>query len=68
MGFLLEFSKLSDWPEKMGIANSPIFENLLDSQFNFDNLWLVAASGAVIWLLEFYDNDRPLKKKKFFGF
>lgn len=68
LGFLLEFSKLSGWPEKMGIENSPVFENLLGSQFNFDNLWLVAATCAVIWLLEFYDDDLPLKRKKFFKF
>lgn len=65
---LLEFSKISDYLNKMNLADNPFFENLLGNKFDFDNIWSIIAACAIIYLLEFYDNDKPLKKKRFPGF
>jgi len=65
---LFEISKSFDLIKNLGLSDCPVFANLLGATFSFDNIWSYAAGCAVIWLLEFYQDDTGPKRRKFFGF
>lgn len=65
---LFEISKSFDLTENLGLSDCPVFTNLLGATFSFDNIWSYVAGCAMIWLLEFYQDDTRPRKRKFFGF
>lgn len=56
------------WLESLGWQNSRIFTHMLGTDFEFNNVWSYLVGGALVYMLEFYDNDTRPKKKKFLGF
>lgn len=65
---LLEVSKTFGWVQETGLSNNLFFANLFGVYFDFDNIWSVIAGGALVYVLEFYDDNTRPRKKKFFGF
>lgn len=65
---LFEVSKSFNWIENLGLSDCPVFSNLLGATFSFDNIWSYVAGLAMVWLLEFYQDDTRPRKRKFFGF
>lgn len=65
---LFEISKSFGWIENLGFSDCPVFSNLLGANFSFDNIWSYVAGLAMVWLLEFYQDDTRPGKRKFFGF
>lgn len=65
---IFEVSKIFGWVKEVGLSENFIFSNLLGDKFNFDNVWSYVAGCAMIWLLEFYKDEKHPRKRKFLGF
>lgn len=66
--FVFEISKSYDIIEKLNLGDNHTLASLFGSGFNFNNVWSYLVGCAIIYMLEFYnDNTRP-KKKKFLRF
>ena len=63
---LIEISQAFDVPEKMGIQDNPLFTVVFGATFDINDLWAFVAGCAVVYLLEFSnENKRPTKRKLF---
>ncbi len=65
---LVEISQAFQLVEKLNLQDSKFFSTVLGTTFDLNDIWAYLAGCAVVWMLEFYDDDSRPKKKKFLGF
>lgn len=65
---LVEISQAFHLVEKLNLQDSKFFSTVLGTTFDLNDIWAYLAGCAVVWMLEFYDDDSRPKKKKFLGF
>ena len=65
---LVEISQAFQVVEKLNLQNSKFFATVLGTTFDLNDVWAYLAGCAVVWLLEFYDDESRPKKKKFLRF
>ncbi len=65
---LVEVSQAFKLVEKLNLQDNKFFSTVLGTTFDLNDLWAYVAGCAVVWMLEFYDDDSRPKKKKFLGF
>lgn len=65
---LVEISQAFHLVEKLNLQNSKFFATVLGTTFDLNDVWAYLAGCAVVWMLEFYDDDSRPKKKKFLRF
>ena len=62
---LVEISQAFQVVEKLNLQNSKFFATVLGTTFDLNDVWAYLAGCAVVWMLEFYDDESRPKKKKF---
>lgn len=65
---LVEISQAFKLVEKLNLQDSQFFTTVLGTTFDLNDIWAYLAGCAVVWMLEFYDDDSRPKKKKFLRF
>lgn len=65
---LVEVSQAFQLIEKLSLQDNPFFSTVLGTTFDLNDIWAYVAGCAVVWMLEFYDDDSRPKKKKFLRF
>ena len=65
---LVEISQAFHLVEKLNLQNNKFFATVLGTTFDLNDIWAYLAGCAVVWMLEFYDDDSRPKKKKFLRF
>jgi|SRR5690606_703886 len=65
---VVEISQAFKLVEKLNLQDSKFFSTVLGTTFDLNDIWAYVAGCAVVWMLEFYDDDSRPKKKKFLGF
>lgn len=65
---LVEISQAFKLVEKLNLQDSQFFTTVLGTTFDLNDIWAYLAGCAVVWMLEFYDDNPRPKKKKFLGF
>ena len=65
---LVEISQAFKLIEKLQLHESKFFTTVLGTTFDLNDIWAYLAGCAVVWMLEFYDDDSRPKKKKFLRF
>lgn len=65
---LVEISQAFKLVEKLNLQESKFFTTVLGTTFDLNDIWAYLAGCAVVWMLEFYDDDSRPKKKKFLRF
>ncbi|NLN34181.1 MAG: DUF2809 domain-containing protein [Flavobacteriaceae bacterium] len=65
---LVEISQAFQVVEKLNLQNSKFFATVLGTTFDLNDVWAYLAGCAVVWMLEFYDDESRPKKKKFLRF
>lgn len=65
---LVEISQAFHLVEKLNLQNSKFFATVLGTTFDLNDVWAYLAGCAVVWMLEFYDDESRPKKKKFLRF
>ena len=65
---LVEISQAFQVVEKLNLQDNKFFSTVLGTTFDLNDIWAYLAGCAVVWMLEFYDDDSRPKKKKFLGF
>lgn len=66
IALLIEISQAFDLPEKLGIQNNPVFTTIFGATFDVNDLWAYIAGCAVVYMLEFSNENKRPKKRKFF--
>ncbi len=65
---LVEISQAFKLVEKLNLQDNKIISTILGTTFDLNDIWAYVAGCALVWMLEFYDDDSRPKKKKFLGF
>lgn len=65
---LVEISQAFHLVEKLNLQDNKFFSTVLGTTFDLNDVWAYLAGCAVVWMLEFYDDDSRPKKKKFLRF
>ena len=65
---LVEISQAFHLVEKLNLQDNKFFATVLGTTFDLNDIWAYLAGCAVVWMLEFYDDDSRPKKKKFLRF
>lgn len=65
---LVEISQAFKLVEKLNLQDNKFFSTVLGTTFDLNDIWAYLAGCALVWILEFYDDDSRPKKKKFLGF
>lgn len=65
---LVEISQAFHLVEKLNLQDNKFFSTVLGTTFDLNDIWAYLAGCAVVWMLEFYDDDSRPKKKKFLRF
>lgn len=65
---LVEISQAFNLVEILNLQNNKFFSTILGTTFDLNDIWAYLAGCAVVWMLEFYDDDSRPKKKKFLRF
>lgn len=65
---LVEISQAFKLVEKLNLQDNKFFSTVLGTTFDLNDIWAYLAGCAVVWMLEFYDDDSRPKKKKFLRF
>lgn len=65
---LVEISQAFHLVEKLNLQDNKFFATVLGTTFDLNDVWAYLAGCAVVWMLEFYDDDSRPKKKKFLRF
>ncbi len=65
---LVEISQALNLVEKLNLQDNRFFATVLGTTFDLNDLWAYVAGCAIVWMLEFYDDNPRPKKKKFLGF
>ena len=62
---LVEFSQAIHLVEKLGFEDNKFISTVLGNHFDLNDIWAYVAGGALIWILEFYD-EKPTKRRRNF--
>lgn len=65
---LVEISQAFQVVEKLNLQDNKFFATVLGTTFDLNDVWAYLAGCAVVWMLEFYDDESRPKKKKFLRF
>lgn len=65
---LVEISQAFELVEKLGLQNNKFASTIIGTSFDVNDIWAYLAGGAIVWMLEFYDDNSRPKKKKFLRF
>lgn len=65
---LVEISQAFHLVEKLNLQDNKFFATVLGTTFDLNDVWAYLAGCAVVWMLEFYDDESRPKKKKFLRF
>lgn len=65
---LVEISQAFQLVEKLNLQDSKFFATVLGTTFDLNDIWAYLAGCALVWILEFYDDESRPKKKKFLRF
>lgn len=66
--FLVEISQAFNLVEKLNLQDNKFFSTVLGTTFDLNDIWAYLAGCAVVYILEFYDDDSRPKRKKFLRF
>lgn len=63
---LIEISQVFDWVEKLGLQDNKFASTIIGTTFDMNDIWAYVAGCAVVYMLEFSnENTRPKKRKLF---
>ena len=65
---LIEVAQAFKLVEKLNLQDNKFFSTVIGTTFDLNDIWAYVAGCALVWMLEFYDDDSRPKKKKFLGF
>lgn len=66
LAVLVEFTQAFHLAEKLGVGDNPFFTAILGTTFDVNDLWAYVAGCAMVYILEFSnENPRPRKRKLF---
>ncbi|MBA5629112.1 ribosomal maturation YjgA family protein [Moheibacter lacus] len=65
---LVEVAQAFKIIEKLNLQDNKFFSTVIGTTFDLNDIWAYVAGCALVWMLEFYDDDSRPKKRKFLGF
>ncbi len=65
---LVEISQALNLVEKLNLQDNKFASTIIGTTFDMNDIWAYIAGCAIVYMLEFYDDNARPKKKKFLGF
>ena len=65
---LVEISQAMNLVVKLNLQDNKFLSTILGTTFDLNDIWAYVAGCAMVYMLEYYDQDERPKKKKFLGF
>lgn len=65
---LVEILQAFNLVEKLGLQNNKFASTIIGTTFDMNDVWAYVAGCALVYMLEFYDDNSRPKKKKFLRF
>ncbi len=65
---LIEISQAMNLVEKLNLQDNKFASTVIGTTFDMNDIWAYIAGCALVYMLEFYDDNSRPKKKKFLGF